>query len=64
MDMRNDLAAWIQRRSQKGIGKKDGDACAALVECGVPVEELRQQWQHQQQCQTSLHSRECSRLNM
>jgi hypothetical protein len=59
MDLRDDLGHWIQRRLQKGVEKQRLKAQEALDETGIPVEELRQQWESQKKSQTSIRAREC-----
>jgi hypothetical protein len=55
--MRDGLGAWIRRRLRKGISKQGKIAAAELGASGVPVAELRRQWELQQEAQLSVHAR-------
>jgi hypothetical protein len=59
--MREGLGTWIQRRLRKGVVKQGEIAAAELVACGVPVTELRRQWELQQEAQLSVRARKSSR---
>ena len=54
--MRDGLGAWIQRRLRKGVSKQGKIAEGELVACGVPLAELRRQWELQQEVQLSVRA--------
>jgi hypothetical protein len=56
-DHRDDLGGWIRRRLKKGVEGQGGKAQAVLDQLGIPVEELRAQWELQQVSQLSLRVR-------
>lgn len=61
-ELRDDLGDWIQRRLQRGVGGQGDKARAVLDECGIPVQELREQWALQLQAQMSLRARKSSKI--
>ena len=60
--MRDGLGAWIQRRLCKGVSKQGKIAEVELVACGVPLAELRRQWELQQEAQLSVRARKPSEI--
>lgn len=68
-DLRRELGKWMDRRMGKGTrrdGKGASDqeirAMATLRECGVPLPELRAQWELQRAAQMSLRARKSHHL--
>jgi hypothetical protein len=57
-ELRDDLGDWIQRRHHRGVKAQGRDAQAIIDDCGVPLHELRCQWELQKQSQMSLQARE------
>jgi hypothetical protein len=55
--MRDGLGGWIERRLRKGVIMQGDIAAAELVACGVPVSELRNEWELQQKAQLSVRAR-------
>jgi hypothetical protein len=55
--MRDGLGGWIERRLRKGIVQQGDIAAAELVACGVPITELRKEWELQQKAQLSVRAR-------
>ena len=51
------LGRWIDRRLRKGIKNQGNIATAELVACGIPVPELRKEWELQQEAQLSVRAR-------
>ena len=60
--MRDGLGDWIGRRLWLGVERQGKDADKELKACGVPIETLRQQWEHQKESQLSLRARKYSSL--
>lgn len=58
-DMRNDLGDWI-RRKLKSTDKFREEAKRKVVECGIPIPELRLHWKEQQKAQLSVRARKSS----
>ena len=56
-DLRDDLGNWIVSRLRRGVTLQGEKAKYALDDCGVPLNELREQWQLQQTAQLSLRAR-------
>lgn len=63
-DLRQDLGNWIRRRLSKGVEGQAKKARITLDDCGVSVEELRQQWILQQAAQLSVRARMFSACNI
>jgi len=55
--MRDGLGGWIERRLRKGVVQQGDIAAAELVACGVPITELRKEWELQQEAQLSVRAR-------
>jgi hypothetical protein len=55
--MRADLGDWIKRRLKRGVGEQGTAAQSVLEECGVPIEDLRNEWASQRQSQLSIRAR-------
>ena len=55
--MRDGLGGWIERQLRKGVIQQGDIATAELVACGVPVTELRKEWELQQEAQLSVRAR-------
>jgi hypothetical protein len=53
---RDNLGDWITRQQNKNLGPKQTAARKVLRECGVPVAELRQEWEVQKAAQSKLQS--------
>ena len=60
--MRDGLGDWIGRHLQLGVERQAKDADKELKACGVPIETLRQQREHQKESQLSLRARKYSSL--
>jgi hypothetical protein len=56
-DLRDDLGNWIVSRLRRGVTLQGDKAKDALDDCGVPLNELRKQWELQQTAQLSLRTR-------
>ena len=56
--MRDGLGGWIERRLRKGVVMQGDIAATELVACGVPVSELRNEWELQQNALLSVRARE------
>jgi hypothetical protein len=54
---RDNLGDWITCQQNKNLGPKQTAAHKVLHECGVPVAELRQEWEAQKAVQSKLRSR-------
>ena len=59
-ELRDDLGDWIRRRL-KTIESQAAEAQKKLEECGIPIHELRDQWELQRAAQLSLRARQCCR---
>ncbi|KAJ7655519.1 hypothetical protein B0H14DRAFT_3540729, partial [Mycena olivaceomarginata] len=59
---RDNLGDWITRQQNKNLGPKQTAARKVLRECGVPVAELRQEWEVQKAAQSKLRSHAPARL--
>ncbi|RDB30958.1 hypothetical protein Hypma_000078 [Hypsizygus marmoreus] len=57
-ELRDDLGDWIRRRLIKGVQGQGAAAKSILDDCGVLVEELRQQWEMQRAAQLSVRAPE------
>ena len=57
-ELRDDLGDWIRRRL-KTIESQAAEAQKKLEECGIPIHELRDQWELQRAAQLSLRARQC-----
>ncbi|KAJ7625173.1 hypothetical protein B0H17DRAFT_1218864 [Mycena rosella] len=53
---RDNLGSWIHRQEHKNLVKKRTVANKVLRDCGVPVAELRRNWEEQKAAQTSIRS--------
>ncbi|KAJ7696295.1 hypothetical protein B0H17DRAFT_1131077 [Mycena rosella] len=53
---RDNLGSWIHRQEHKNLVKKCTVANKVLRDCGVPVAELRRNWEEQKAAQTSIRS--------
>ncbi|KAJ7309971.1 hypothetical protein DFH08DRAFT_719066 [Mycena albidolilacea] len=60
---RDNLGDWITRQQNKNLGPKQTAARKVLRECGVPVAELRQEWEAQKVAQSKLRSHAPARLH-
>jgi len=58
--LRDNLGDWIRHRL-RGVEAQSNNAQQVLDECGVALEVLKQQWQHQKESQLSLRARESSK---
>jgi hypothetical protein len=56
-ELRDDLGNWIRRRLTKGVNAQSDKARETIRDCGVPISELREQWDLQRDSQLSLRSR-------
>jgi len=56
-ELRDDLGDWIQRRLRCGVKAQGKNAQYILEDCGVGLEELREQWKLQQAAQLSVRAR-------
>lgn len=59
---RDNLGTWIDRQQEKNLTNKRQVAKKTLEDCGVPVGELRRNWEDQKIAQTSIRSRESNTL--
>jgi hypothetical protein len=55
--MRTDLGDWIKRRLKRGIEEQGTAAQSVLEECGVTIDELRNEWASQRKSQLSIRAR-------
>ena len=55
-DHRKQLGEWSRRRL-KSVAAKEEDARKRLVDCGIPVDELRIHWKEQREAQLSVRAR-------
>ena len=55
--MRKELGTWIKRRIKKGVGEQGDAAQKVLQSCGIPVDELQQEWMNQCATQLSIQAR-------
>ncbi|KAG2744422.1 hypothetical protein P692DRAFT_201808444 [Suillus brevipes Sb2] len=62
LEMRADLGDWIKRRLKRGVGEQGTAAQSVLEECGVPIEDLRNEWASQRQSQLSIRAHAPARL--
>jgi hypothetical protein len=56
--LRDDLGDWILRRLRRGVKAQSAKAELDLEQCGVPLPELRHQWELQREAQMSIRARE------
>ncbi|KAG2092828.1 uncharacterized protein F5147DRAFT_821605 [Suillus discolor] len=56
LEMRTDLGDWIKRRLKRGVGEQGTAAQSMLEECGVPINELCNEWASQRQSQLSIRA--------
>jgi hypothetical protein len=56
-EMRDGLGDWISRRHERGILKQGRAARNTLEDCGIPLAELRQEWETQRSAQLSFRAR-------
>ncbi|KAJ7439132.1 hypothetical protein FB451DRAFT_1151843 [Mycena latifolia] len=59
---RDNLGGWIERQEHRNLAKKRKAANKVLRECGIPVAELRRNWEEQKAAQTSIRSHAPARL--
>ncbi|KAJ7078554.1 hypothetical protein B0H15DRAFT_1000961 [Mycena belliarum] len=59
---REGLGNWIHRQQRKNVTPRHRAATATLLECRVPVQELRVQWEAQKLAQTSIRAHAPARL--
>lgn len=57
--MRDDLGEWIRRKltGKLGVVNQTTESQQTLDSCGIPEQELREQWAMQIEAQTSLRAR-------
>lgn len=55
-ELRDDLGNWIRRRMKKGVSGQGKEAERVLVDCGISLDELREQWTLQKTAQLSLRA--------
>lgn len=60
--MRDGLGDWIGRRQRLGVVRQGKAADKELKVCGIPMETLRYQWEHQKETQLSLRARKYPHL--
>lgn len=60
--MRDGLGDWIGRRQRLGVVRQGKAADKELKVCGIPMETLRYQWEHQKETQLSLCARKYPHL--
>jgi hypothetical protein len=58
-ELRDDLGDWILRRLRHGVKGQSNKAREILDKCGIPLPELREQWEMQRKAQTSIRRRAC-----
>lgn len=58
-ELRDDLGNWLRRRLSRGVEGQGKKAQFTLTNSGVPVAELREQWNLQCVAQLSLRARKC-----
>ncbi|CAA7265927.1 unnamed protein product [Cyclocybe aegerita] len=61
-ELRDDLGSWIRRRLKKGVETQGAAADKIITECGVPVKELKCQWESQKVAQLSIRAHAPVRL--
>jgi hypothetical protein len=59
-ELRNGLGDWLRRRYDHGVCGQGRKARETLEDCGVPLPELRRQWDLQREAQMSIRAREYS----
>ncbi|TFK54454.1 hypothetical protein OE88DRAFT_1624486 [Heliocybe sulcata] len=55
-ELRDDLGDFLKRRLSRGVQRQGEEAKRTLEECGIPLPELRRQWEMQRAAQLSIRA--------